>query len=670
MDDPTKPLLTYELDPKSILPAYRTISRVDPEPSSLLVLARRYNLTWFGPACLSQGITPVEVRQPGLQPVTKHPVLCYKSVLRGDEGNPILHRVRKLAALPQFYRLNWIRQLSTTSLAINLDGNHNRLAHSLGTLDVASRFVSVLQDHLKPVEIKAILVYAFIHDCFHGPMGHTMDLIRDVIWGREAEERVDKHLLLLQIQKGLKKQGFLWAAVRENVADNDDECRSILEHIKHFLTAASKGKTFMSEIVDSDLDADRLDYIWRDHIHLMMGGFDVSQRQIEDLIESVRVIKEEGASHLAFSVEHAEIVEQILDIRVRLYTRFYEHPIKIVADEMLTHAVYYVLEEEGVLAPTGELSPSQRDFAEQFSYLTDDGLFHFLTELTSKDAHVISYGLLQDLLADRPFEIVDQKGLKRDNFFFLMRRYYALDHALEAIQRTENESISAYLTKRRTLGIFDRDRYDAIIARYNEVAFRPIRITDTDPIAQQDPKWKGTLLPYTEEDDIYRIQFLYGGSFRKKSLLERLLWRELQAHEPAFDEALGRLVLALAGSRSSETEYTQRLLEKVRRTPLIFISLSWIPGVTEQELRNHQRGFSPISLRFHENGKPFRMEAELTVRPRDVDYLLSICAPRVLLYRDGEDVGMKDVIAKRFEAFLRGHTWIFPDELEKERTGA
>jgi HD superfamily phosphohydrolase len=649
-------------DHNNVLRMYREASRSETHPASLLALVRRYNLPWFGIPCLTEGHKTVEIRQSGLQPITPNPVLCYKSLLRGDEENEILHRVRKMATLPQFYRLNWIRQLSTTSLAINLDGSHNRLSHCLGTLDIASRFVAVLRKQLQPVEVKAILIYAFIHDTFHGPMGHTMDLIKDVIWGARVQERIDKHLLLTHIEKSpTREAGFLWRAVRANVADSDRECEAIFEYLENFLFADAKTKNFMAEIVDSDLDADRLDYIWRDHVHLLMSNPDIDHRQVEDLIASIAVIEEpKGETHIYFGSEYSEVVERILDLRVRFYTRFYEHPIKVVADEMLTHAIYYILEQEGMLDSSGGMSESHKEFAEQFSYLTDDGLFHFLDELTAKEAHLIPYALVQDVRANRPFEIVYQKGLKRENFVTLTRRFAALDYALDSIQREESERIKSYV-RNRTLGLFDRPQYEAIIARYNERASQSIMIDDDDPQFRKDPSWQGAELPYTEEDDIYRIQLLYGGGFRKKILLERLLWQDLQRNK-AFSDALVKVALGLCGRRRADADYVQTVMNRLRKTPLTFIGLSWIPGITDHDLANHKRGFSPYGLRFHKDRQPFTMEAELTIKSRDEDYLLTICAPEMLL----RPPGMKELIAKSFDEFLKRRAWILPDALQYE----
>jgi HD superfamily phosphohydrolase len=654
------------MDIRTILAGYRTTLQSGAHDApSLLALLRCYNLPWFAQSCFSDEATSIpEVKRAGFHRPDTKPVLCYQSLLRGDEQNPILKRVRRLAARPQFYRLNWIRQLSTTSLAINLDGNHNRLSHSLGTLDIASRFVAALQSDLTDIEKKAILVYAFIHDCFHGPMGHTLDLIKDVIWGARVEERIDKHLLLVNVEEGLKESGFLWETILSDVADGDRaECKAIFVHLEAFLNSESRQRTFMKEIVDSDLDSDRIDYVWRDHVHLMMVPFE-AQRGIEDLIGGVRALADrDGDKHLYFDVQHAAIAEDVLERRVKCYIHFYEHPLKVVSDEMLTHAIYYALDEENLLTSEGELGPKGRDFAEQFSYLTDDGLFNFLTELTAKPNHFISYSLFHDFRANRPFQIVEKRGLKRDSFPSLSRRFVALNHSLEGILREEADSIRRYV-RQHPIGLKARSEYIQVLQRFNEEAVKDIALTDADPWVLANPNWKGSILKYSVEDDLYRIQFLYGASFRKKLLLEKMLWQELfnSSEAPRFKDALASLALHMAGGEEKDSQRVKGLLQKLEQTPLVFINLSWLPGITDQELLNHKRGFSPTTIRFHSGGRPIDVQPELEVKPSEEDYNVTLCAPPVLL-----KTGVEDLIRRTFNAFLKSRRWLIPDVLDRFR---
>jgi len=56
------------------------------------------------------------------------------------------------------------------------------------------------------------------------------------------------------------------------------------------------------------------------------------------------------------------------------------------------------------------------------------------------------------------------------------------------------------------------------------------------------------------------------------------------------------------------------------------------------------------------------MEAELDVNSRDEDYCITICAPAILL----QSKDTAQLIAKSFDEFLKGRTWILPEGLGDE----
>lgn len=634
---------------KDVLLKYATCDRTQADPASVIAILERLILPWLGGTTLfdpSDGA--VAIRQAGLESRGQDPVLCYSSVVRGDEDNPALQGVRRMATSPLFYRLNYIRQLSTTNLAVNLDGTHNRLAHCLGTLDIASRLLAALRPtvSITPEEAKAVLIYALVHDCFHGPMGHTLDLVRDVIWGAEPdEERIDKHLLLKAVEQGLTLgSGALWKAVLDSGIAGGKE-REIFQLLASFV--AGEKKHFLAEIVDSDLDADRLDYIWRDYVHLRMGSLDT--RTFEGLILSARVTESDGERHLAFSSDYASFVEELLDLRVKFYGDYYEHPLKQVADEMLAHVIYLVLKEEGLLGKPEIL----REFANRFVFLTDDGLFSLLTEITSKRVHEIPYVLFEDFRTNQPFRIVYKKGLHRENLAMLSMRVASLKNTLKKIKDEERENIRRVVHEQRQdpLGLATLSLRERVIARFNEAVKESVPAEpDND-----HPQWKGALLPYTPEEDIYRLQLFYGGGFLKKLELEELLWKKLLDATTKAGVPFASALVPIAEKLAQRGFHTQaELVSMLRNNPLVFVTLSWIPGISEDELLSHQRGWRRNTIHFHSGGQADDSKAELTVKSRDEDYFLIISAPGLLL----KARGMKQLIIDTFDKMLRERNWL------------
>jgi hypothetical protein len=234
-------------------------------------------------------------------------------------------------------------------------------------------------------------------------MGHTLDLIRDALWGPKAGDRIDKYLLKKHI--GLKA-GFIGDSVLRYVADSEKECIGIFEILKELVASPSSlgDKAFLAEIVDGDLDSDRIDYIWRDHTHLEMTTLE-KKDDVRPLINSVLPIK---------------VVTRVPShTGIEFYRRYYEHPLKLVSDEMLVHAIYYALREAGILLSAGG---TVAGFADEFSFLTDEGLIGFLMELTSWAGYEIPSLLLRDFRTNSNFEIVYSRSLPRNKLSELRLR--------------------------------------------------------------------------------------------------------------------------------------------------------------------------------------------------------------------------------------------------------
>jgi len=632
----------------------------------LMKMLERHTRLWESEASLCALGRKTEVVKRTSGAVVGDCVICYNNLLRGEESVEELEAVRRLAGRPIFYRLNYIRQLSTTHMSVDLDGCHNRLSHSLGTLDIASRFISGLRKkgvELSPIEVKAVLVYALAHDCFHGPMGHTLDLIRDVLWGA-IRERVDKHLLLKQVDRinqltelrhfeERDKLSF-WREIRTLVAATTSECEQIFKLLAYFadydeIEGEDPSLTFLREIVDSDLDADRLDYLWRDHVHLTMTELPESV-EIDDLISSVRVLERGEGRHLHYDVRHKATVERLLSLRVKYYSNFYEHPLKTVADEMLVHAVYYALDGAGLFEGISDVRRLS-ELADRFAYLTDEGLLEILTDIASGDDQIVPLSLLRDFRLNKPFQVVHKRGLRRSEFGHLTRRIVGQQRNLQSILREEEPNIKRLA--RQTIYDFDRKLYRDVIEKFNQQVKKPVR-WEFDP----DPLWRETQLEYSPDEDVYHIQLICGDGFRKKFFLEQMLWDKLLKHEVGdaqpFSDVLTLLAVSMAGNRAGDAAFLEGIKRRLEATPLVFITLSWMPGGTEQDLLNHKRGLSQGGIRFHDNGEVVENDPDLEVKSGDLDYFLLISAPALL----AEIPGMKELITKKFDELLEGRAWV------------
>ena len=141
---------------------------------------------------------------------------------------------------PWFQRLRRIKQLGITDYVFP-SATHTRFQHALGCLFLMKQAIHVLRGkgvEITPVEEQGALLAILLHDIGHGPYSHTLE--KSIITGISHEE-----ISLLFMEK-LNNQfnGTLETAIRI------------------FTDTYSKG--FLHQLVSSQLDMDRLDYLSRD----------------------------------------------------------------------------------------------------------------------------------------------------------------------------------------------------------------------------------------------------------------------------------------------------------------------------------------------------------------------------------------------------------------------
>ncbi|MDB6118909.1 MAG: hypothetical protein JWO08_2690 [Verrucomicrobiaceae bacterium] len=153
---------------------------------------------------------------------------------------------------PEFQRLHRVRQLGVASLTFP-GTDHSRFCHSLGVLHVATRILEVLKTRYHDSIIgnqverhhQTIKAAALLHDVGHGPFSHLMERAFKSV--KDHEERTKDMIM--------EKEGGIWMALKNN-AINPQEVRQVIDHKFPFL--------FLQDIVSSQLDADRMDYLVRD----------------------------------------------------------------------------------------------------------------------------------------------------------------------------------------------------------------------------------------------------------------------------------------------------------------------------------------------------------------------------------------------------------------------
>jgi HD superfamily phosphohydrolase len=210
---------------------------------------------------------------------------------------------------PEVQRLRRIRQLGFSNL-VYPGANHTRFEHSLGTYHLAKHLVKYV-DELKRDEL---LAASLLHDIGHGPFSHaTEELI--VRYTRKSHDNVE----------GLLRKGV----ISDVLKDFSLSPSNIAGHIK--------GETYPGQIINSEIDVDRMDYLVRD-AHYTGVAF--------GLIDHVRLIHELGFNEnkLVLNPGGLQAAESLLVSRFLMHPTVYFHHVSRIAESMCEHAAEYMIE--------------------------------------------------------------------------------------------------------------------------------------------------------------------------------------------------------------------------------------------------------------------------------------------------------------------------------------
>ena len=224
---------------------------------------------------------------------------------------------------PYFQRLRRIAQLGLTNI-VYPGANHTRFQHALGATHLMTNAVEVLRNkghEITKEEALGVTIAILLHDIGHGPFSHTLEntLVEGV-----HHEKISS-LIIHELNKEFN--GELDLAI------------TIFEGTYH--------KNFLHQLVSSQLDMDRLDYLKRDSFFTGVS---------EGVIGSDRIIKmlEVVNDQLAVEAKGIYSIEKFIVARRLMYWQVYLHKTVLAAEFLLTK----ILLRAKYLAQAGEKVPA------------------------------------------------------------------------------------------------------------------------------------------------------------------------------------------------------------------------------------------------------------------------------------------------------------------------
>ena len=209
---------------------------------------------------------------------------------------------------PYFQRLRRIKQLGLSCM-VYPGANHTRFEHAIGAVYLMRSAIAILRlkgQEITDEEADAVTVAILLHDIGHGPFSHVLEstLVQGV-----SHEQIS---LLLMQEMNRQFNGKLELAI-QIFTD---------QYPKHFL----------HQLVSSQLDMDRLDYLSRDSFFTGVS---------EGVISSERIIKMLNVKNDELVVEYKGIysVENFLIARRLMYWQVYLHKTVLSAEYLLINVL-------------------------------------------------------------------------------------------------------------------------------------------------------------------------------------------------------------------------------------------------------------------------------------------------------------------------------------------
>ena len=209
---------------------------------------------------------------------------------------------------PYFQRLRRISQLGLSYL-VYPGANHTRFHHALGAMHLMQKAISTLRSKghkISSEEQQAVLIAILLHDIGHGPFSHALE--HSIVSGINHED------ISILIMDKLNEQfkGKLSLAIK--------------------IFKNKYPKAFLYQLISSQLDVDRLDYLKRDSFYSGVS---------EGIINSDRIISMLNVSNgnLVIDAKAIYSIEKFIIARRLMYWQVYLHKTVLSSEFSLVEAL-------------------------------------------------------------------------------------------------------------------------------------------------------------------------------------------------------------------------------------------------------------------------------------------------------------------------------------------
>lgn len=273
------------------------------------------------------------------------------------------HWERDVISQPAYQRLRRIRQLAWTD-QVYPGAMHTRFEHSLGVMHVATLLYDALSRRSKGFlrtklgcdefgiqqDRQLVRFAALLHDVGHSPFSHAGEELMPEKTPGEKFKHEDYSAAVIR--------GPLRAAIESHPFNQT--LRLSADEIAAFIEGkpTNRRAAFWRELVSSQMDADRMDYLLRDSLHI---GVQYGRYDLHRLISTACAIEiqdERGSKSYRIGVSEGgwHAAEALVIARYAMFTQVYFHKTRVAYDIHLRRALKDILPGGKFPLPTPSLS--------------------------------------------------------------------------------------------------------------------------------------------------------------------------------------------------------------------------------------------------------------------------------------------------------------------------
>lgn len=341
---------------------------------------------------------------------------------------------------PYFQRLRRIGQTGLLNL-IFPGATHTRFHHALGAMHLMFTALETLRQKgvkITEEEEKGAMLAILMHDIGHGPFSHALENMLMDDWHHE------KLSLLLMNKLNEEFDGQLSVAIE--------------------MFQGKYHRKFFNQLISSQLDVDRLDYLNRDSFFTGVSEGNINTQRI---ISMMNVCSE---GELVIDAKGVYSIENFLTARMFMYWQVYYHKTSALAEfllvKILERAKYLI--SEGMELPAGEnlkyflkrgKSAATDEDIYRFTQLDDNDIIHAMKSWQDSEDFILSYWCKCVIQRNLPKTIISTRSFKRKFIEEKVKKtneFFGIDNGEELVHEIKRKLLP-YDTKKQPIYLLQKN---------------------------------------------------------------------------------------------------------------------------------------------------------------------------------------------------------------------